>query len=141
MNKDAKKDGVDGKSWIGDWSDTFKKCDIELYPLLYKDGKPSGNESNKYNFIYRPIDIYNPFPNRNAGINWFEWYNIEKNKDRLESTYSNAEEYTAILNNEIISEIKAYNKSHNYLNWDNIDSNSGRSSFIDGKYVIRGSED
>lgn len=137
----AKKDGVDGKSWIGDWSDTFKKCDIELYPLLYKDGKPSGNESNKYNFIYRPIDIYNPFPNRNAGINWFEWYSIEKNKDRLESTYSNAEEYTAILNNEIISEIKAYNKSHNYLNWDNIDSNSGRSSFIDGKYVIRGSED
>lgn len=137
----AKKDGVDGKSWIGDWSDTLKKCDIELYPLLYKDGKPSGNESNKYNFIYRPIDIYNPFPNRNAGINWFEWYSIEKNKDRLESTYSNAEEYTAILNNEIISEIKAYNKSHNYLNWDNIDSNSGRSSFIDGKYVIRGSED
>ena len=120
----AKSDGKDGKSWTGNWNDTFENCEINLYPLLYD-----------YRFIYRPIDLYNPFPNRNAGINWYEWYKIAANKARLENSYSKLE-YTATLNNSNIAEIKNYNKDNSYLDWSNIES--GKSSFItENDYIVR----
>ena len=73
------------------------------------------------------LSIYNPFPNRNAGINWYDWYNISENKERLENTYSSIE-YNASLDNATLSDIKNYNKTNNYLDWDSIDVNTGNSS-------------
>lgn len=140
--KDATKDGVDGKSWTGTWSDTFEDCNISLYPLLYKSNDNINNGSKKYNFIYRPIDLFKPFPNRNAGINWFDWYSLSSNRERLESTYdSDNLQYTTILNNETISDIKYYNndETHNYFAWNGSYVNGEwRSSFIDDyNYIER----
>ena len=128
----AKRDSKEsGKKWTGDWSDTFTNCQINLYTLI--SGIPK--------FIYRPIDITNPFPNRNAGINWFDWYNITRNKDRLENTYSGVDkvDYTVTLDNNAITDIKNYNKNNNYLEWDSIDKVTNESSFITEKdYIVRG---
>lgn len=127
----AKDDSAEqGKAWTGAWIDNIDGCEINVYPLLYTgDGK--------YNFIYRPIDIKNPFPNRNAGINWYDWISVLNNQVRLENTYSNVPEYISNINNNTMTGIKDYNKKHNYLDWNSIDSN-GNSSFIDGyDYVKR----
>ena len=125
-----------GQAWTGYWFDTFN-CQIDIYPLLYI---VNGNSKTKYNFIYRPINIYNPFPSRNPGINWFDWYSLQKNVDRLESTYKDNGnlQYIANLDNHTIAGIKNYNKSHNYLEWDSINEETGDSSFItDYNYVDR----
>lgn len=118
-----------GNPWTGDWDDSGNEynCEIVIYPLFYKNN-PSGTTEFKYNFIYRPIDLNNPFPNRIAGINWFDWYNTSGNPERLSNAYNNLE-YTAELDNSTISNIKTYNRGKNYLNWDNIDN--GKSSFVD----------
>ena len=131
----AKMDGVDGISWTGNWDDTFDNCSIELYPLLYKYGDPDDNKTKVYNFIYRPIDIKNPFPNRNAGINWFDWYNVERNKESLEDTYSKMQ-YKVILDNQTIASIKNYNKNSNYLDWGSV-ADTGKSTFIDEYFDIK----
>lgn len=129
----AKSDSKEnGKAWTGDWSDTFTNCEINIYDLIMKNGK--------YNFIYRPIDIFNPFPSRNAGINWFDWYNITRNRERLKETYSTSNiQYTAVLDNAAIADIKKYNSTHNYLDWDSINEVTYESSFITEKdYIVRG---
>ena len=125
----AKSDSGDsGKAWTGNWSDTFENCQVELYSLIM-------NSSGKYKFLYRPIDLYNPFPNRNAGINWYDWYN--KNKNELEDAYSELQ-YSVVLDNKTISEIKEYNKNNNYLDWSGINKNTGLSSFItENGYIER----
>ena len=117
-----------GKAWTGNWSDSIDGCEIKVYPLFY-------NGDGKYNFIYRPIDINNPFPNRNAGINWYDWYNVSSNKNRLINTYSELD-YIAKLDNNTIANIKNYNKNNNYLDWDTINKNTGNSSFV-SDYVER----
>ncbi len=129
----AKIDGLNGlkESSIGTWSewDTDLSCAINLYPLL---GIPKGI-SYKYLFIYRPIDLNNPFPNRNAGMNWYDWYNNSQNKDRLEKSY-NKLQYQITLDSKLVSEIKKYNKNElnngGYLDWKTIDE-LGNSSFVD----------
>lgn len=122
------------KVWTGTWEYTFNgskdNCDINLYPLY---GQPTGGKKNlKYTFIYRPIDLNNPFPNRNPGMNWYDWYNIERNKERLESSY-NREQYSITLDSQKTSEIKKYNKDElnkgGYFDWKTIEN--GQSSFID----------
>lgn len=122
------------KVWTGTWEYTLNgskdNCDINLYPLY---GQPTGGKKNlKYTFIYRPIDLNNPFPNRNPGMNWYDWYNIERNKERLESSY-NREQYSITLDSQKISEIKKYNKDElnkgGYFDWKTIEN--GQSSFID----------
>lgn len=84
-------------------------------------------------FIYRPIDLNNPFPNRNAGMNWYDWYNNSQNKDRLEKSY-NKLQYQITLDSKLVSEIKKYNKNElnngGYLDWKTIDELSN-SSFVD----------
>lgn len=122
------------KVWTGTWEYTLNgskdNCDINLYPLY---GQPTGGKKNlKYTFIYRPIDLNNPFPNRNSGMNWYDWYNIERNKERLESSY-NREQYSITLDSQKTSEIKKYNKDElnkgGYFDWKTIEN--GQSSFID----------
>lgn len=123
-----------GTAWTGKWEATLNgassNCDINLYPLY---GQPTGGKKNlKYTFIYRPIDLNNPFPNRNPGMNWYDWYNIERNKERLESSY-NREQYSITLDSQKTSEIKKYNKDElnkgGYFDWKTIEN--GQSSFVD----------
>lgn len=88
---------VDG--WTNNWTlkydgENDDSCKVNVTSRLYKP-----DQSNKYAFIYRPIDINNPFPNRNAGVNWYDWYSIPANKERLKSSYSK-EEYQVILDNQ-----------------------------------------
>lgn len=117
------------RAWTGNWETDIKNCSITLYPLL---GIPKNN-SYKYLFIYRPIDLNNPFPNRNAGMNWYDWYNNSQNKDRLEKSY-NKLQYQITLDSKLVSEIKKYNKNElnngGYLDWKTIDE-LGNSSFVD----------
>lgn len=122
------------KVWTGTWEYTLNgskdNCDINLYTLY---GQPTGGKKNlKYIFIYRPIDLNNPFPNRNPGMNWYDWYNIERNKERLESSY-NREQYSITLDGNLTSEIKKYNRNEltkgGYFDWKTIEN--GQSSFID----------
>lgn len=94
--------------WTGTWTiDT--KCLLKVTNRLYENGK--------HKFIYRPINLNNPFPNRSPGVNWYTWYITEGNKDKktLEDLYEHLEYYTE-LNNDSISKIKKYNKDNNYFN-------------------------
>ena len=116
---------------IGDWTLKFgdhkdDNCSVNVYSQITKPN---------IKFIYRPIDLTNPFPNRNAGINWFGWYSKDNNKDELANPYDDDPEYTFILDNETLSNIKKYNNDKDedgegYFNWDDIDA-AGKSEFID----------
>lgn len=120
----------DVDNWTNNWKLTYDgenddSCKVNVTSRLYKP-----NQSNKYAFIYRPIDINNPFPNRNAGVNWYDWYSIPANKERLKSSYSK-QEYQVILDNQSVSKIKEYNKKNNYLDWKGINEETGKSEFIE----------
>ena len=113
----AKKDSKDkNKSWFGTWEiDTG--CKLKVINRLYNPpGEEGGDGKLKYKFIYRPIDLSNPFPNRFPGVNWYSWYIVENNKGKktLEDSYKKLE-YSAELNNATISKIKNYNKENTYF--------------------------
>lgn len=124
-------------NWTKNWTLTYdgekdKTCQVNVNSRLYKPEK-----NNEYAFIYRPIDLNNPFPNRNAGVNWYDWYSDPYNKNRLKSSYDKIE-YTAELDNQIVSKIKEYNKNknNNYLDWRGI-SETGKSEFIENNNFMR----
>lgn len=119
----AKKDSKDkNKVWFGTWNiDT--NCLLKVTNRIYEPS--GGGEENgkvKYKFIYRPISLNNPFPNRLPGVNWYTWYITEGNKDKktLEGSYKKIEYYTKLVN-KTISEIKSYNKDNDYFG--EVDSN------------------
>lgn len=91
--------------WTGAWNITTS-CLLKVTNRLYENGK--------YKFIYRPINLNNPFPNRFPGVNWYNWYMDSRNKEVLEDSYNNLDYYTE-LDNKTISEIKSYNKNNNYF--------------------------
>lgn len=102
-------------------TNSSSNCVVNTYPRFYEKGNKT------YKFIYRPIDIKNPFPNRNAGVNWYSWYEEPANKNRLESSYNNLD-YTMIINNQKSSEIKnKYRDS--YFSWRGINE-YGTSEFV-----------
>lgn len=124
-------------NWTKNWTLTYdgekdKTCQVNVNSRLYKPEK-----NNEYAFIYKPIDLNNPFPNRNAGVNWYDWYSVPYNKNRLKSSYDKIE-YTAELDNQIVSKIKEYNKNNNnnYLDWRGI-SETGKSEFIENNNFMR----
>lgn len=122
---------LDVDNWTKNWKLTYddNSCKVNVTSRLYKP-----DQSNKYAFIYRPIDINNPFPNRNAGVNWYDWYSIPANKERLKSSYSK-EEYQVILDNQSVSKIKEYNKNNNnYLDWKGINEETEKSDFINNYF-------
>lgn len=123
-------DEVEVDHWTDNWTlkydgENDDSCKVNVTSRLYKP-----NQKNEYAFIYRPIDLNNPFPNRNAGINWYDWYSIPANKDRLKSSYSK-KEYQVELDNQSVSKIKEYNKNNNYLDWKGINEETGKSEFIE----------
>lgn len=126
IKSNTSKDDMDEKKtpsgweggWTGIWEDDFVNCELDVYNFItYELPDPGKKTEIAYRYIYRPIDIYNPFPNRNAGINWYDWIAITKNRERLENSYDSLE-YIANINNHTIATIKQYNKNHNYLDWD-----------------------
>lgn len=126
----------DVDKWTDNWTLTYggendDNCKVNVTSRLYKP-----NQKNEYAFIYRPIDLNNPFPNRNAGVNWYDWYSIPANKERLKSSYSK-EEYQVILDNQSVSKIKEYNKNNNYLDWTGINKKTEKSEFIDKYNIVR----
>ena len=127
-----------GKDWQVNINpnNTDKSCQVNVYNRLYAERK-NGDKSNRYKFIYRPIDLNNPFPSRSAGPNWYEWYNKSTNKERLENSYSKFQ-YQVELNPSRIAEIKKYNQNNPYFNWDSIDEKTGNSSFVKEYFEIKG---
>lgn len=127
-NLNRLKTGVDD---IEEWSFNYNKngddnsCNIENYSLIY---------GNRKKYIYRPINLNNPFPNRNAGVNWFEWISNDSNKQRLEESYTKRQ-YQIELDNQKVSNIKNYNKDKNYLSWD-LNGNN-KSQFVDDYFEIK----
>lgn len=113
-------------NWMNDWKLTYdgsqdKSCRITVNNRLY---------------IYRPIDLNNPFPDRNAGVNWYEWYSKDSNKKRLQEKESYSKlQYQVTLDNQTVAKIKDYNTNHNYLEWDNIEN--GESDFIDTYFFTK----
>jgi len=101
------------------------------------DAVGPGYSDNSFGFIYRPIDLYDPFPLRNPGSNWYYWYkgpNASANKHRLENTY-NLTENSARLNYSVhldaahLTRIKEYNDQvETYL--DDSINNDGTSDFF-----------
>lgn len=130
----AREDSKDGIPWTGGpWSTNFRDCTIKVYPLLYnRPDNPYDVKSLTYNFIYRPIDINRPFPDRNPGINWFDWWSVDSNKVRLRTTYERPQ-YTTVLDSKTIENIKRYNNLEDgrggYLDWGTM--RGDKSSFID----------
>lgn len=139
-DKSAITDSADkSKPWTGNWNGQLTDCSLNVRGRFYSNPgeSSSANKKTTYAFIYRPIDIKNPFPNRNAGINWFEWYKKNSNKNKLEESYKYLQ-YTVNLDNKNLSTVKSYNKDKNYLSWDNIENNT--SEFIDEYDFIKRKE-
>lgn len=127
---------IDDEKWTGDWSLTFDgskddSCQIDVVKRLYETTYDS---KYSYAFLYRPIDLNNPFPNRNAGVNWYNWIQNINNQERLKETYTKLQ-YQVKLDNKKTYAIKDYNSKNDYLNWDSIDE-SEESSFIDEYFDI-----
>lgn len=121
--------GINLDGWMKNITVTYdgkrnraSNCIVNTYPRFYEE------DNKTYKFIYRPIDINNPFPNRNAGVNWYSWYEEPANKNRLESSYDKVE-YQMELDNQRVIDIKRYNNLHSYLDWYGI-SDSGKSDFV-----------
>ncbi len=123
---------IKGKKDESDWSINLnpdindESCQVNIYNRMYEE-TTSTNKTIRYKFIYRPIDLNNPFPSRAAGANWYNWYSKESNRDRLENSYSKLQ-YRVELNPTVISEIKKFNNGKNYLDWDGFEND--KSSFI-----------
>lgn len=135
-----KKNSLDGMTPDDDWNITLNDrntCKINVQKRLYNN--PEENENRKYTFafIYRPISIMDPFPNRNAGVNWFSWYKEDSNKERLEKSYRNLH-YIATLDNIALQKVKSYNNNKDnaggYSSWDF--NSSGESEFINKNTFI-----
>ncbi|MGM9875641.1 MAG: hypothetical protein ACI310_00195 [Bacilli bacterium] len=127
---------INDEDWVGDWSLTFdgskdSSCQIDVVKRLYDK---VDDKAYSFAFIYRPIDLNDPFPNRNAGVNWYAWYSKTSNKERLEESYSNLQ-YQVKLDNKTTYDIKEYNGKNSYLSWEGINE-SGESSFIDKYFNI-----
>lgn len=130
VNKAQKDTDGTGNPWVGkdeNWKMDLTECNLRVYDLYGLPG--DGFPSKKRNFIYRPIDINNPFPNnRNAGFNWTNCSNDEKCKDELAKTYDYGVKYSIEIDYNKTMGIRSYNKNNNYNSWAGIED--GKSSFI-----------
>lgn len=120
LNSQSSVSDGNGKSWTGDWSAKLTDCNINLYTIPITPTTITTTNNKGYTFLYRPIDINNPFPNRNAGINWFDWYSNIVNKQRLKDTYKNLN-YVIELDNAMLSTVKKYNDGTNYFDFDTME--------------------
>ena len=125
----------------GNW-----QCQFEVYSELIPDpdnpssggGDPSSPKKGDIELIYRPIDLYNPFPDinaagRNTGSNWcyggLERVDCSNDNETVyeyilfnrkvvgHDVYSEEPMYTFILTPAIIKEIQNYNDVNSYADY------------------------
>ena len=141
----AKTDSADknNRPWTDSWTVNVGKsnsCYVNVYNLL--PVTPTEGSFNyktiNFSYIYRPVDLGKPFPDRNPGINWYEWYSNDKNKDRLLNTYDKLQ-YSVILDNNTIENIQKYNKEQKgYFDWDTMyGPDNEKSNFIDEYFNVK----
>lgn len=121
---------INGINWHVDYT-----CNVDIIQMLYnKNGKG-------YQFFYRPIDLNNPFPNRDPSTNWISWWNDNINKETLKLGYNN-KEYSVALSPDDMRAIKDYNKDMTYNSGNNLGyldysiNVNGKSNFVD-RYMNR----
>jgi len=108
------------------WSINYS-CSVDNVQKLYD------LDNGGFEFIYRPINMSNPFPNRTPGNNWQPLMNEIKVGDNnaIEKMTRNTLEYEVYLGESEINTIKNYNNTNNY-NYTSMQtiSDGGRSSFL-----------
>lgn len=99
-------------------------CEYEVTPGLIP-------EKGKINVIYRPIDLYDPFPDadatgRQTGSNWcgsgdcssknntVSQYILNNRNVTSEEVYNKTPMYTFIMTPSVVKEIRSYNKANGY---------------------------
>lgn len=115
-----------------DWKIDYEcgvNCDQNLY-----------NKKGNFKFIYRPIDMSNPFPkivneNRLIGDNWKTFMRDKKAIESKMNRKENNKEYTVTLTPTLITEIKNYNDNKNYTSLDTI-YDSGISDFLKDHNIL-----
>ena len=137
LNFGATVSGLNVIKGDSDWSIRYNpnnddtSCQVDVYSRLYAERQDGSDKFNKHKFIYRPIDLNNPFPNRVAGANWYVWYSSALNRERLRESYTKLQ-YRVELNPTRVAEIKQYNSNKNYLDWDGFEN--GQSDFINTEF-------
>lgn len=106
------------------WSLEYE-CGVNCNQKIY-------NNKGNFNFIYRPIDMANPFPkivneNRQIGSNW-EMFMEDEDAVEIKMNRENLE-YSVKLTPDKIASIKQYNTGKNYTNLNTINDN-GYSEFL-----------
>ncbi len=131
-------DAVDAEKY-GEW-----QCQFEVVSELIPDnpdnpgGGGDGSKKGDINLIYRPIDLYNPFPDidangRNTGSNWcigdsersdcsntnqnVQDYILNNRGVESHEIYSEEPMYTFILTPSTIKEIRRYNDNNSYADY------------------------
>lgn len=116
-------------------------CEYRVYAdLLPEDpdgpgGDPDNGGNGDIDLIYRPIDLYNPFPDidashRDTGANWcdqsgdcsYDNYSVQtyiyENRDvNYDEVYSLEPMYTFVLTPAVIKEIREYNDKNSYTSY------------------------
>lgn len=93
-----------------------------------------------FNFYYRPINIYNPFPNGfSPNSYWKEWNDNGRKDPNMEKSYT-VMTYSAInINTSIVRNYKNLitdEKQNTYSSWNNMSSRDGKSNFISTQGVV-----
>ena len=104
-------------------------CSVNIYPKIYEEPSSGDKLSVKFMPIYRPISIFDPFPNgRNPGVNWERFYADQP--DRLSESYLNSNlQFSVELNPNVIREIKT-TITEPYSDWGGIDPVTKESEFV-----------
>lgn len=111
---------------IMNWKIDYE-CGVDCDQNLY-------SKKGNFKFIYRPIDMSNPFPkivneNRLIGDNWKTFMSDKKAIESKMNRNGDNKEYTVTLTPTLISNIKTYNNNKNYTSLNTI-YDSGRSDFL-----------
>ena len=111
-------------------TDQYKCCRNSNYLQKHPDYyvKSCGGQED---YVYRQIDLMDPFPKRSAGENWHEWISKEENVKKLKESFEGEPNYTFELTNNMISRIREYNtnKSNSYTLWNEM-NDDGSSNFL-----------
>jgi len=116
-------------------------CPISVKQILYDC--PSGDCTNKkteVKYIYRPIDVENPFPKTSDRTqipdNWKVWWDNNIVRERLKNSYKNYPNnplYRVVLNDVTMKEIN--DNSSSYVSWSSMSAN-GASSFVNDPKIF-----
>lgn len=101
-----------------------------------------GKKEMKY--VYRSIDVSNPFPKGVIPSNWSDWWKSPGNSGRMYNSYNDSNLiYSISVGREkslsygsSLGDIREYNRNRIYTDWDGMKSN-GESSFVVGDKNIK----